>query len=102
MIGMTDEMERDILLRLVAARRREMLRSRKCGAKTRKGTPCQMRPGPRGSRCRLHGGFSTGPKTTEGRRHIAEAQRRRWQRWREEKVRNVGKAAVFGPRNARG
>ena len=82
MIGMTDEMERDILLRLVAARRREMLRSRKCGAKTRKGTPCQMRPIPWSRRCRLHGGLSTGPKTAEGRARIAEAQRRRWAAWR--------------------
>ena len=53
-------------------------------------------------RCPNHGGMSTGPKTAEGRRRIAEAQRRRWAAWREEKVRNVGKAAVFGPRNARG
>ena len=83
MIGMTDEMERDILLRLVAARRREMLRSRKCGAKTRKGTPCQMRPIPWSRRCRLHGGLSTGPKTAEGRAGIAEAQRRRWAAWRQ-------------------
>ncbi len=73
---------------------------RTCGAKTRKGTPCQMRPVPWGNRCRLHGGFSTGPKTPAGRERIAEAQRRRWQRWREEKVRNVGKAAGAGPRNA--
>ncbi len=78
MIGMTDEMERDILLRLVAARRREMLRSRKCGAKTRKGTPCQMRPIPWSRRCRLHGGLSTGPKTAEGRARIAERDLQRW------------------------
>lgn len=32
-----------------------------CGAKTRKGTPCQKKPLQNG-RCRLHGGKSTGPK----------------------------------------
>ncbi len=53
-----------------------------CGAKTRKGTPCQMRPIPWSHRCRLHGGFSTGPVTAEGRARIAEAQRRRWAAWR--------------------
>ncbi len=37
-----------------------------CGAKTRKGTPCQC-PAMKNGRCRLHGGLSTGPKTSEGR-----------------------------------
>ena len=44
----------------------------KCGAKTRKGTPCQgfaMKNG----RCKLHGGKSTGPKTAEGKARIAAA-----------------------------
>ena len=52
----------------------------RCGAKTRKGTPCQApvvwdkpRDRPRNGRCKLHGGLSTGPKTEEGRRRIAEA-----------------------------
>lgn len=41
----------------------------RCGAKTRKGTPCKA---PvvwwRGSiRCKLHGGMSTGAKTPEGK-----------------------------------
>jgi CHAT domain len=34
------------------------------------------------ARARNHGGASTGAKTPEGRRRIAEAQRRRWARWR--------------------
>lgn len=38
----------------------------KCGAKTRKGTPCKS-PAMKNGRCRLHGGLSTGPKTPEGR-----------------------------------
>ena len=38
----------------------------RCGAKTRKGHPC-LGPKVRGcSRCRLHGGKSTGPRTPEG------------------------------------
>ncbi len=38
----------------------------KCGAKTRKGTPC-LSPAMKNGRCRLHGGLSTGAKTAEGR-----------------------------------
>lgn len=38
-----------------------------CGAKTRKGTPCQKNPLSNG-RCRLHGGKSTGPKDKEKHR----------------------------------
>lgn len=49
-----------------------------CGACTRKGHPCRNPPEPGRSRCKFHGGMSTGPKTPEGRARIAEAQRRRW------------------------
>jgi hypothetical protein len=42
---------------------------RRCGAKTRTGTPCR-RPAMPNGRCRLHGGLSTGPRTPEGRRRI--------------------------------
>ncbi len=38
----------------------------RCGAKTRRGTPCQ-RKALQNRRCRNHGGMSTGPKTLEGR-----------------------------------
>jgi uncharacterized protein YjcR len=31
----------------------------RCGAKTRKGTPCKS-PGMKNGRCRMHGGMSTG------------------------------------------
>ena len=37
----------------------------RCGAKTRKGTPCRAPAMPNG-RCRMHGGKSTGPRTPEG------------------------------------
>ena len=48
-----------------------------CGAKTRKGTPCQCKQLFRGGKCRLHGGFSSSAKTPEGRQAIAEATRKR-------------------------
>jgi len=37
----------------------------RCGAKTRKGTPCKS-PAMSNGRCRMHGGKSTGPRTPEG------------------------------------
>ncbi|THD72579.1 hypothetical protein E7681_14215 [Thalassobius vesicularis] len=56
-----------------------------CGAKTRKGTECKVKPLQDHSRCRMHGGKSTGPKTQTGRSRIAEAQRKRWEKWRQER-----------------
>lgn len=49
-----------------------------CGARTRSGTGCKARCVVGKRRCRMHGGLSTGPKTTEGRARIAAAQRKRW------------------------
>ncbi len=46
--------------------------ARRCGAKTRQGTPCRC-PAMRNGRCRLHGGLSTGPKTPEGVERIRRA-----------------------------
>ena len=43
----------------------------RCGAKTRRGTPCQRPANKRNGRCRLHGGASTGPRTEQGRANIA-------------------------------
>jgi hypothetical protein len=54
---------------------------RLCGARTRKGTAC-IAPGKANGRCRMHGGASTGPKTENGRRRIAEAVRKRWDAFR--------------------
>lgn len=57
-----------------------------CGAKTRKGTPCQASPvwcverdKPRNGRCKLHGGLSTGPKTAVGKEAIKASNKRRRQ-----------------------
>ncbi|MEC2073994.1 HGGxSTG domain-containing protein [Alkalihalophilus marmarensis] len=43
------------------------MEKKKCGAKTRQGTPCKKKPLKNG-RCRLHGGKSTGPKNKEKHR----------------------------------
>jgi hypothetical protein len=46
----------------------------RCGAQTRAKTPC-LSPAMKGRRrCRLHGGFSTGPRTAEGLARIRAAQ----------------------------
>ncbi|WP_460727339.1 HGGxSTG domain-containing protein [Lysobacter rhizosphaerae] len=39
----------------------------KCGAQTRKGTPCQAKGRLKGGRCKWHGGCSTGPRSREGK-----------------------------------
>ena len=44
----------------------------RCGAKTRRGTPCKCSAMPNG-RCRIHGGLSTGPKTGDGIERIRRA-----------------------------
>ena len=35
---------------------------KKCGARTRQGTPCEMKPVSGKRRCRLHGGLSSSPR----------------------------------------
>src|SRR5947209_13756534 len=50
----------------------DFTKAARCGAKTRRGTPCQC-PAMRNGRCRLHGGVSTGPKTPEGIERIRAA-----------------------------
>jgi hypothetical protein len=44
----------------------------RCGAKNRRGAPCQCPAMPNG-RCRLHGGLSTGARTAEGIQRIRDA-----------------------------
>ena len=45
----------------------------RCEAKTRRGTACQKPPLNGKTKCRLHGGLSTGPRTAEGKARIAAA-----------------------------
>lgn len=56
-----------------------------CGARTRKGKPCRKLSEPGKRRCKFHGGKSTGPRTPEGIERIQQAQRRRWERWRDQR-----------------
>ena len=46
----------------------------RCGAKTRKGKPCQAPAKQPVGRCKLHGGASTGPRTTDGLARLTEAR----------------------------
>ena len=46
---------------------------RRCGAKTRAGGACQNPAIGGRSRCKLHGGRSTGPRTPEGKARAAAA-----------------------------
>ena len=58
----------------------------KCGAYARTtGNPCQAKALTNG-RCKNHGGMSTGPKTIEGRRAIAESTRQRMASGQQERV----------------
>jgi hypothetical protein len=50
---------------------------RRCGAKTRKGTPCLAKALPNG-RCKHHGGLSTGIKTEAGKQRQAAGIRAWW------------------------
>lgn len=47
---------------------------KRCEAKTRKGTPCQGPAKLPVGRCRLHGGASTGPRTKEGLKRLADSK----------------------------
>lgn len=47
---------------------------KRCGARTKAGTPCQRAAVKLTGRCARHGGRSTGPRTPEGRARIAAAQ----------------------------
>jgi hypothetical protein len=61
-----------------------------CGARCRDGHRCKAKATRdvetgcyvRNGRCRLHGGLSTGPTTTEGKQRVGEAARRRAQHTR--------------------
>jgi len=63
----------------------------RCGAKARStGRLCQAPTVPGHTRCKLHGGKSTGPHTTAGRQKVAQASRDRmlayWSRKRSNKA----------------
>ena len=52
-----------------------------CGARTRQDAPCWCKVLYHNSRCRFHGGLSTGPKTVQGKaRSLANLRQNRAQR----------------------
>ena len=64
---------------------------RRCGAKTRAGGACQNPAFGGRSRCALHGGKSTGPRTPEGKARTIAAHTKHGRRSREhvEKVKAI-------------
>jgi hypothetical protein len=52
----------------------------RCGARTRRGTPCRSLAVRNRRRCRMHGGLSTGPKTVEGLERMRAAKTKHGQR----------------------
>ena len=54
----------------------------RCGAKTRAGGACQNPAIKNRSRCKLHGGKSTGPRTSEGKARAAAAHTKHGRRSR--------------------
>ena len=57
-----------------------------CGAKNRRGLPCQGKLLLKGGKCKFHGGMSTGAKTLEGKEKSIAAARAGWLRWRIKKL----------------
>lgn len=53
-----------------------------CGAKNRRGLPCQCKLLLRGGKCKFHGGMSTGPRTPEGKQRAVAVMQEGWRRWR--------------------
>ena len=64
---------------------------RRCGAKTRAGGMCQNPAIGSRTRCKLHGGLSTGPRTPEGKARIVAANTKHGRRTKAhiEKVRQI-------------
>jgi hypothetical protein len=57
-----------------------------CGARCRDGHACKAHKVGGSTRCRMHGGLSTGPRTSEGIERIREANTRRWADYRLKKA----------------
>lgn len=64
-----------------------------CGAKNRKGLPCQSLQTYKNGRCKFHGGLSTGPKTPEGMARTLAGLRS----WRESQKRIAEAARSLQP-----
>ena len=71
---------------------------KRCGARARSrgGAPCQCKVVPGRTRCKLHGGMSTGPKTPEGRARSSEGARRYFAERRAASVAEAAMVASIG------
>ena len=67
----------------------------RCLAKTRSGTLCQSPAYKHNGRCRLHGGLSTGAKTSDGLQRISDANLKHG-RHTKEKINAQKKSAAVG------
>ena len=67
----------------------------RCLAKTRKGTLCQSPAYRHNGRCRLHGGLSTGAKTSDGLKRISAANLKHG-RYTKDKLEAQKKSAAVG------
>ncbi len=52
-----------------------------CGARKKDGERCRSKALHRGSKCKFHGGLSTGARTTAGKARAIAAMRAGWMRW---------------------
>lgn len=64
-----------------------------CLARTRSGAPCQKHPIVGRTRCRLHGGLSTGPRTPEGKAACIAAH---WKHGRRSKAYVEARKEIWG------
>lgn len=67
----------------------------RCGARTRAGTPCKRAACRGRTRCPLHGGKSTGPRTPEGRERARLANLRHGERTQAAMVERRERAALL-------
>src|SRR5512139_3000695 len=80
--GMTYREASKQITRVRNEARRTPMHGEVCGAHARTtGKPCQAPAGPNG-RCKLHGGKSTGPTTSEGKARTVEALQTGLKLWR--------------------
>src|SRR5262249_19589231 len=73
----------------------------RCTARRRDGRPCQAKVAwdtahdrAYNTKCRVHGGLSTGPRTPAGRQRIAESNRRRAEAQRQQAVQVAAQASA--------
>jgi hypothetical protein len=73
-----NQFEQEVCTPLEGNERLTGRRRKRCGARARSrgGAPCQCKVVPGRTRCKFHGGMSTGPKTPEGKARSIEGTKR--------------------------